>query len=85
MEPTDFYATESEYQHLLSKYHTVSTMQLECERSRSWAYSMIAHYPAQKRMLFNVRTGKKELAIPRWYVQRYLQRVRRGNPNWYLQ
>ncbi len=82
MKPTDYYRTDEQKERLLRQLHTVATMRSECERSRSWAYQMIASYPGQKRMLCNMRTGVKELAIPRAYVERYLSRVRRGNPNW---
>lgn len=82
MNPTDFYSTDYQYSVLLRRLHTVETMMRECQRSRSWAYQMIASYPGEKRVLCSMKTGKKELAIPRTYVQRYLQRVRRGNPYW---
>lgn len=82
MEATDFYSNEYQYNVLLRRLHTVSSMMKECERSRSWAYQMIASYPGEKRVLCNSLTGKKELAIPRTYVQRYMARVRRGNPYW---
>ena len=82
MNPTDFYSTVSQYNALLRRLHTVDTMMRECQRPRSWAYQMIASYPGEKRLLCNLHTGKKELAIPRTFVMRYLQRVRRGNPYW---
>lgn len=83
MEPTKlYYGTEYQYDRLLQTYHTVRTMMEECERSRSWAYQMIAMFPGVSRQLCNTRTGKKELAIPRTFVRRYMERVRRGNPYW---
>lgn len=78
----DYYRDDAQKSALLRRFHTVATMMYECQRSRSWAYQMIAHYPSEKRLLVNVKTGKKELAIPRAYVERYLMRVRRGNPYW---
>lgn len=75
------YATPYEYKTLLQRYHTVTTMQTECSRSRSWGYAMAAACPSTV-ILRNIRTGKTERAVPRSYVQRYMSRVRRGNPNW---
>lgn len=82
MATPDYYKTEAEKNRLLQTLHTVETMMQECDRSRSWAYQMIASYPGEKRLLCNLCTGKKEQAIPRAYVTRYMQRVRRGNPYW---
>ena len=82
MNVTDYYNSDTQRARLLSRLHTVATMMEECHRSRSWAYQMIAAYPGEKRLLCDTRTGKKELAVPRMYVQRYLERVRRGNPYW---
>lgn len=77
-----FYTTEEEHERLLVRLHTVSSMMHDCNRSRSWAYQMIASYPGQKQILCNLSTGRKELAIPRAYVRAYMARVRRGNPYW---
>lgn len=82
MKAPDYYATDHEKERLLLHLHTVESMMRECGRSRSWAYQMIASYPGEKRLLCDLRTGKKEQAIPRTYVIRYMQRVRRGNPYW---
>lgn len=78
----DYYNSPEQRDQLLRRLHTVETMMSECERSRSWAYQMIASYPGEFRLLVNTRTGRKERAIPRNYVDRYLMRVRRGNPYW---
>jgi hypothetical protein len=78
----DFYNSEDSKSRLLRTFHTVETMMEECCRSRSWAYQMIASYPSEGRILCDLRTGKKELAIPRTYVSRYMARVKRGNPYW---
>ena len=77
-----YYQREEDHYRLMLRYHTVASMMKECERSRSWAYQMIASYPREKAQLVNTRTGKRELAIPRNYVLRYMERVRRGNPYW---
>lgn len=79
---TDIYRNDSEYFRLTLRFHTVRSMIEECQRSRSWAYQMIASYPGEKHVLTSLKTGKKELAIPRAFVEKYLMRVRRGNPYW---
>lgn len=75
------YSQPKEYERLMERYHTVKSMREECERSRAWAYWLIASHPKPV-YLRNIRTGKREKAVPRAYVARYMQRVRRGNPYW---
>ena len=82
MIPMEYYNTDEQRARLMSRLHTVETMMQECRRSRSWAYQMIASYPGERRIICDTRTGKKEQTVPRIYVQRYLERVRRGNPYW---
>lgn len=79
---TIIYNSPNRYYFLLTYWHTVDSMCRECQRSRAWAYRMLARYDRHQAYLIDGHTGRRELAIPRQLVVQYVTTTRRGNPQW---